>query len=152
VTKLFRRVAAPTALALFLTASAHADPLQLVRMTPDELTWRPTWTGAEFAIVAGDLQKAGVYVIRLRFPAGFRNPPHFHPDERIVTILSGTLLVGYGEQFDESTMKALPAGSVFTEPVKQPHFAWARDTEVIVQVVGHGPSATTWLSKTRGGP
>jgi uncharacterized RmlC-like cupin family protein len=80
----------------------------------------------------------------MRFPAGFRNPPHFHADERIVTILSGTLLVGYGDQFHESTMKALPAGSMFTEPAKQAHFAWARDGEVVIQVVGHGPSSTTW--------
>lgn len=83
----------------------------------------------------------------MRFPAGFRNPPHSHPDERIVTILSGTLLVGYGEQFDESRMKVLPAGSMFTEPAQQPHFAWARDGEVVGQVVGHGPSATTWSSR-----
>lgn len=137
---------------LCLGTAAHADPLQPVRLTPGELTWRSAWTGAEFAIVAGDLQKAGVYVICMRFPAGFRNPPHFHDDERIVTILSGTLLVGYGEQFDESAMKALPPGSVFTEPSKAPHFAWARDTEVIVQVVGHGPSTTTWLSRTRATP
>ena len=93
------------------------------------------------------LGERGVYVIYMRFPAGFRNPPHFHPDERIVTILSGTLLVGYGEQFDESAMKALPAGSMFIEPAKQPHFAWARDGEVVLQVVGHGPSDTTWSSK-----
>ena len=98
----------------------------------------------QLAILAGDPQKAGVYVVGMRFPAGFRNPPHFHPDERIVTILSGTLLVGYGDRFDESTMKALPAGSMFTEPAKQPHFVWARDGEVVIQVVGHGPSATTW--------
>ena len=69
------------------------------------------------------------------------------PDERIVTILSGTLLVGYGEQFDESKMKALPAGGMFTEPAKQPHFVWAKDGEVVIQVVGHGPSATTWSSR-----
>lgn len=140
-------MACATALALFITAAAPADPLQPARVTPDELTWRPTWTGAQLAILAGDPRKAGVYVICMRFPAGFRNPPHSHPDERIVTILSGTLLVGYGEQFDESRMKVLPAGSMFTEPAQQPHFAWARDGEVVVQVVGHGPSATTWSSR-----
>ena len=145
--KALSRVACAAALALFITAAAQADPLQPVRVTPDELTWKPIWTGAQLAILAGDPQKAGVYVVCMRFPAGFRNPPHFHPDERIVTILSGTLRVGYGEQFDESTMKALPAGGMFTEPAKQPHFVWAKDGEVVIQVVGHGPSATTWSSR-----
>src|SRR6185295_8803138 len=108
--KVLSRVACATTLALFITVAAQADPLQPARVTPDELRWRPIWTGAQLAgaqlaILAGDPQKAGVYVVCMRFPAGFRNPPHFHPDERIVTILSGTLLVGYGEQFDESKVK-----------------------------------------------
>ena len=148
--KTLRRVAGATALALFITAAAaQADQLQPARVTPDELTWKPTPTGNQQAMLAGDPQKAGVYAYRTRFPAGFRNQPHFHPDERIVTILSGTLLVGYGEQFDESKMKALPAGSVFTEPSKQPHFVWAKDGEVVIQVIGHGPSATTPVATAR---
>jgi len=139
-----RRAAEATALMLLLITVAHAEPLQPARVTPDELTWRPAWTGAEFAILAGDPQQAGAYVLFMRFPAGFRNPPHSHSDERIVTILSGTLLVGYGEKFDESTMKALPPGGMFTEPARQPHFVWARDGAVVILIVGHGPSATTW--------
>ena len=144
------RVACGTALALFITAAAvQADPLQPVRLTPEELTWKPTPAGTQRAMLAGDPEKVGVYALRVRFPAGFRVQPHFHPDERIVTILSGTLLVGYGEQFDESNMKALPAGSVFTEPSKQPHFVWAKDGEVVIQVIGHGPSATTPVATAR---
>ena len=61
--------------------------------------------------------------------------------------MSGTLYVGYGEQFDESQMKALPVGSIFTEPARQPHFVWAKDGEVVIQVIGHGPSATTQVEQ-----
>jgi hypothetical protein len=58
-----------------------------------------------------------------------------------VTVMSGTLYMGYGEQFDESAMKALPAGCLWTEPAKQPHFVRAKEGEVVVQVVGgNGPS------------
>ena len=138
------RLVGAIAFALLIAAAAQAEPLPLARVTPDELTWNPTWTGAQLAVVVGHPRQAGVYVVSMRIPAGFRNPPHFHPDERVVTILSGTLLVGYGDQFEEGAMKPLSAGSVFTEPANQPHFAWARDGEVIVQIVGHGPSATTW--------
>ena len=141
------RVAYGAVLALLITAAAQADPLQPVRVTPDELIWKLNPLGLQQTIVAGDPLKAGVYVLRTRLPAGLRVQPHFHPDERIVTILSGTLLVGYGEQFDESKMKGLPAGSLFTEPSKQPHFVWAKDGEVVVEVIGHGPSATTPVTK-----
>ena len=44
-------------------------------------------------------------------------------------------------------MKALPAGSIFTEPARQPHFVWAKDGEVVIQVIGNGPSATTLIEQ-----
>ena len=53
------------------------------------------------------------------------------------------VLFGYGERFDETAMQALSAGSVWTEPAKQPHFAWSRNGEVVLQVIGMGPSGTT---------
>jgi quercetin dioxygenase-like cupin family protein len=94
--------------------------------------------------LVGDDHKPGMYKYRLRFPANHKVQPHFHPDERIATVISGTLYMGYGEQFDESAMKALPAGSVWTEPPRQPHFVWAKDGEVVIQVVGsNGPSGLT---------
>ena len=147
--KTLSRVACATVLALLITVAAHADPLQPMRVTPDELTWKPTPGGNQRAIIAGDPQKAGLYIYHTRYATGFRNQPHIHSDERIVTILSGTLLVGYGQQFDKSEMKALPAGSVFTEHPKQPHFVWAKDGEVVIQVIGHGPSATTPVATGR---
>jgi quercetin dioxygenase-like cupin family protein len=142
--KIIPRVACNAAFVLFVsTAFAQSEPLKTARLTPDELKWAPTQTGNQQAIIAGDPQKTGMYAYRTKFAANFRNQPHYHPDERIVTIVSGTLYVGYGEQFDESKLKALPAGSIFTEPAKQPHFVWAKDGEVIIQVIGYGPSATT---------
>ena len=147
--KTLSRVACGTVLALLITVAAHADPLQPMRVTPDELSWKPTPGGNQRATLVGDPQKVGLYIYHTRYSPGFRNQPHFHPDERIVTILSGTLLVGYGEPFDEGKMKALPAGSVFTEPSKQPHFVWAKDGEVVIQVIGHGPSSTTPVATGR---
>lgn len=138
------RIVCASALALFVTAAfAQSEPLKPVRVTTDELNWVTGPTGNQNALIAGDPKKQGMYLYRARFSANFRNRPHYHPDDRIVTIMSGTLYVGYGEQMDDSTMKALPAGSIFTEPAKQPHYVWAKDGEVVIQVIGNGPSATT---------
>jgi quercetin dioxygenase-like cupin family protein len=135
------------ALVLFIAAAfafAQGESLRPAQLIPDELTWTPGPAGrALVAKVAGDSTKAGMYAIRVKFLPGFRVEPHFHPDDRIVTVLSGTVHMGYGEQFDESKMRALPAGSVWTEPANQPHFAWAKDGEVVLQVIGNGPSSTT---------
>ena len=138
-------VASTTALVLVIMGTfAHgAEPLRPALITPDQLnqlTWSTSPTGTLQAKLVGDPATSGMYVVRSKFPPGLRVEPHFHPDERIVTVLSGTVYVGYGEPFDESKMKALPAGSVWIEPANQPHFTWAKDGEALIQVVGNGPS------------
>jgi quercetin dioxygenase-like cupin family protein len=124
-------------------AHAQSDSLKPVRILPDDIVWSPSPLGFQTSRIVGDPTKAGMYANRVRFPAGLRIQPHFHPDERIVVVLSGTVYFGYGERFDEAGMKALSAGSVWTEPARQPHFAWAKDGEAVIQVIGNGPSGTT---------
>jgi quercetin dioxygenase-like cupin family protein len=133
------------ALVLLMTGTLAygAEPLRPALITAEQLnqlTWSTGATGTQQAKIVGDPAKPGMYVVRSKFPPGLRVEPHFHPDERIVTVLSGTVYVSYGEQFDESKMQALPAGSVWTEPANQPHFTWAKDGEALIQVVGNGPS------------
>jgi len=121
---------------------ALSEPLTTTAVTPDELTWIKGPLAMR-AVIAGDDRKPGMYIFRAKFPANFKVEPHYHPDEKVNMVISGTLLVGYGEEFDESKMKALPAGSIWTEPASQPHFVWAKDGEVVIQVIGNGPSGTT---------
>jgi len=130
---------------LFLLAFGKltfADPLSDLRLSPSELEWKKISTGNERAIIAGDDTKSGLYVYRIRFPANSKLAPHYHPDDRVGTVLSGTLYFGYGTEFAEGSLKALAAGSSWTEPANKPHFAWAKDEEVVIQVVGIGPSGT----------
>jgi quercetin dioxygenase-like cupin family protein len=117
----------------------------MLQVAPDQLTWTADLRGYEQAVIVGDPTKPGMYAARIRFPSNLRIAPHFHRDDRIVTVLSGTVLFGYGARFDESAMRAFPAGSVWTEPATQPHFAWSRNGEVVLQVIGMGPSGTTLL-------
>jgi hypothetical protein len=77
-----------TGLALLLVSglatSANAqDCSQSVVVTSNEVVWKapPVSPGVETAVSCGDPSKPGVYVLRVRFPAGFKLMPHFHPDE-----------------------------------------------------------------------
>ena len=135
-------------LALIACSSpARTEPLAATRLAVDEVKWDGDPSGVRRAYLVGDEKKPGMYAYRVRFPANHKVQPHFHPDERVVTVLSGTLYVGFGEVFDESAMKALPAGSIWTEPARQPHFVWAKDGEVVIQVVGaNGPSGLTRIA------
>lgn len=138
------RTVALACLVLFTTtAYAQGQPLRPGRIVPDELVWTTSPRGFQTAKIVGDSKKAGTYVVRVLFPAGLHTQPHFHPDDRVVTVLSGTMYFGYGDQFDETKMKALPAGSVWTEPANQPHFSWAKDGEAVIETIGTGPSGTT---------
>jgi quercetin dioxygenase-like cupin family protein len=138
-----RRVGVVILALVVLGGCARGVPLRPLLAAPDQLTWVADPRGYQQAVVVGDPARPGMYAAHIRFPAGLRIAPHFHPDERIVTVLSGIVYVGYGERFDESRLRPMPAGSVWTEPAGQPHFAWARHGEVLLQVIGLGPSATT---------
>src|SRR5215216_293827 len=138
----FRVVLSAGAALFAMVPLALSEPLTTTAVTPDELTWIKGPLAMR-AVIAGDDRKPGMYIFRAKFPANFKVEPHYHPDEKVNMVISGTLLVGYGEEFDESKMKALPAGSIWTEPASQPHFVWAKDGEVVIQVIGNGPSGTT---------
>jgi quercetin dioxygenase-like cupin family protein len=129
-----------------LHAEDKADPMAL---TPGEIKWQSqgglALSGIEQANLVGDPTKPGPYTVRLKFPAGYRLAPHTHPDYREVTILSGTWNTGYGEKFNETALKSLPAGSFYTEPANIPHFVEVREP-VVIQVSGTGPSGRAFVN------
>lgn len=90
----------------------------------------------------GDPKNEGLYVTRTLIPKGTQTIPHFHPDSRTVTVLSGVCYYGRGEEFDEHRVQPMPPGSFFTEPAGVPHFIWAKDEDVVVQTTAIGPSST----------
>ena len=111
--------------------------------TADELQWKdgpPSLpSGVQYVVIEGDPTKEGSFTMRLKAPPNYRIPPHTHPQVERVTVLQGTFRLGMGEQFDESKMKSLPAGSFFVMPIGMTHFAATGDEEAIVQLNGHGP-------------
>jgi quercetin dioxygenase-like cupin family protein len=129
-------------------AAAQNPPLPAVQITPDQLTWGPYPAGGEQAFLVGNPSQPGPYAVRIRLPAGVRIPPHFHPDGRIVTVLSGTMYFAPGDRFDSTALHAFPAGSVWTETPELHHFAWAKDGPVVLQITGTGPSGMTLIPQT----
>lgn len=90
----------------------------------------------------GAEKAAAPYVFRVKLMPGAKAFPHTHPDERVTTVLSGTLYVGFGTVFDEATAVAIPAGAVYVAPASQPHYVWAKDGMVSYQETGVGPTGT----------
>jgi pimeloyl-ACP methyl ester carboxylesterase/uncharacterized RmlC-like cupin family protein len=105
-------------------------------------------SGIQTLVVKGNPDASGLYTILLQVPPHTRIAAHTHQDERVATVISGTWYLGYGEHFSAAKLKALPAGSFYTEPANGPHFAETRDDAVIVQITGVGPSSTRYVEDT----
>lgn len=115
---------------------------------PETLKWvePAVLPGARLAVVQGDPSKEGLFVYRLKMPAGCRIPPHTHKASENVTVLSGLFFIGVGEKFDTQAGQELPAGGFVSIQPKHAHFAWAGDLETVVQVHGMGPSDLTFVN------
>jgi mannose-6-phosphate isomerase-like protein (cupin superfamily) len=112
----------------------------------DELQWKPLRPGAELAVVSGDPDGSGTpFVIRFRYRGDVKVPPHWHPTDEHITVLSGTFAVGMGERFEEASLTPLQAGAYMRVPVKMAHYAASRG-DAVVQVHGIGPFAINYVN------
>jgi len=127
--------------AVFLPALAAAqDEPGFVRLTPDDIVFVPREDGPDVAVIAGDPTKEGFYVIRVRFAAGTSSAPHYHPNDRHVTVISGVWYTGTGSKVDWSKTVPLYPGSYMLHPGGAVHYDGAMEEEVIVEIKGMGPA------------
>ncbi len=101
--------------------------------------------GAQIAVLYGDPGKDGPFVIRLKFPSGYKIPAHMHPSDENVTVISGTLNFAMGDKLDPKKGEALKAGGYIHMPKGMHHYGWASG-ETIVQVNSTGPFEITYIN------
>ena len=101
--------------------------------------------GAKLAVLSGDPKQPGAFTMRLQFPADYKVPPHTHPSDEHVTVISGKLNLGMGEKLDQSASKELAPGSFGVMPAGMTHFAWTSEPTV-VQVHGTGPFKVNYVN------
>lgn len=129
------------ALLLLPAALAAVDDGGFVRLTPDQIPWsEPDGRGISSVVLAGDPQREGFYMIRAKFPPGIMSAPHYHPNDRHVTVISGTWYTGTGPDFDRDDTVPLGPGSYMMHPGGAVHYDGAKDEEVIVEIKGIGPA------------
>ena len=132
------RIRLALALAVLVLASGlpagAADPPHGM-FTPSEIKWgdAPPMVpkGAKLAVLYGDPNKDGLFVIRAKLPANYRIAAHSHPTDEVVTVLSGTLFVGMGDKLDLTKAKAFPGGSLVVAPAKTNHYVLTKQPTVI---------------------
>jgi uncharacterized RmlC-like cupin family protein len=142
--RITRRLTVPLAsLAIGLALTAGPVAAQSHVLVPaDKVQWGPAPpvlpAGAQIAVMEGNPAEKGLLTLRLRLPANYNLPPHWHSTTERVTVLSGSLHVGMGDKLDRKGSQTLEPGGFASLPAKMHHFAWT-DKATVVQISLEGP-------------
>jgi quercetin dioxygenase-like cupin family protein len=135
--------------ALLLATVPFAAAAMDVAPNPSALKWSPAPPalppGAQLTVLSGDPGASGPYVLRAKLPTGYTVPPHTHPTDENVTVISGTLHFAMGGKLDKSKGDAVKTGGFFRAEKGMQHYAWATEPTVI-QVHGIGPFDITYVN------
>jgi quercetin dioxygenase-like cupin family protein len=133
---------ATVALTLALAAAPAVAQSAHVVVPPDKVQWGPAPpvlpAGAEIAVLEGDPGAKGPVTLRLRFPANYDIPAHWHSMDERVTVLSGSFHIGMGDKLDRGAGQRLQPGGFVSLPANMRHFAWST-SPTVVQINLEGP-------------
>ena len=124
------------------------NPAAIKVTMPDKIPWvENEKAGSAQAVVLGDPSKPGLYIVLTKWHAGHMSRPHFHPNDRYITVLSGTWWVGTGAKYDPASTVPLPAGSFIVHTGKEIHYDGAKEGDAVLQILGMGPATSNPAEK-----
>ena len=131
-----------------LGSQGQIDPKAVEFTKPGDIKFVRNAAGTqETAVLFGDPNKPGPYVVRLRWLPGNMSRPHFHPNDRFFVVISGTWWLGTGEKYDPNSTVPVPAGTYVVHHAGQVHYDGAKDEPAVIQVWGMGPATSTPAEK-----
>jgi len=113
------------AFACVVASTSWAQSGAHIMVTPTDLKWADIPSlppGAKIAVIEGPMTEAVPFTFRLKLPADYKIPAHWHPAIEHVTVISGTFNMGTGDKLDVAKTKPLSAGSVAIMQPKTNHF------------------------------
>jgi quercetin dioxygenase-like cupin family protein len=143
--------------ALLVVLSALATPICAIAqdhhaaVQPNELKWSAPAAyapGAQLAVVKGDPTKEGLYIVRLKVPAGYKIEAHTHPNDENVTVLSGSFNIGTGDKLDQTKGTLIKDGGYSYVAKGMTHYAWFTE-DTVLQLHGMGPQGITYVDPTK---
>lgn len=117
-----------------------------------DLTWGPAPDvfppGAELSVLEGVPGQAMPITLRLKFPAAYEIPAHWHSSEEDVTVLSGSLNVGTGDVLDRAAGSRLTAGGFVELAANTNYYVWT-DEATVIQISLNGPFDMTYADPSQ---
>ena len=137
---------------LVLSAVACAQPsigdaefpegsVQLVVQAQD-IEWAPCPptlpSGCEIAVLEGSPQAPDLFTVRFKVTEAFVMPPHTHPKDERVTVLTGRMAVAFGMDATRDGARRFGPGDYYVNARDAIHSVWA-DGPSVIQITGIGP-------------
>lgn len=98
-------------------------------------------SASKTASLFGDPAKPGLYVQVTKRGPNEWSQPHSHPNERFITVLAGTFLIGTGAKFDKNNTVAVGPGGVVHDIPNQMHYDGTGPEGATLEFIAMGPAA-----------
>ncbi len=145
------RIVASACIAALLAAmgviAQDADP-GFIFLQKDEVALErgPGDFNVRSKVLVGNPNEAGIYVMRIEFGPNVTSPPHYHDQDRFITVISGVWGFGRGASGECGETVPMAEGAFVMHPKGAVHYDGSCDGEpVVVQIIGMGPVNTTRL-------
>ena len=140
---------APAATAMPVTTPVAAKAKEPIHREKAKMRWiegPPQIKGSRMTVLEGNPKEPGsLYTLRLSIPQPVKIEAHVHPQDERVTVLEGSVLVGFGDVADVSKATRRKAGDFYVNPANVPHFV-SFDEPTLIQLTGIGPWEMTLSS------
>jgi quercetin dioxygenase-like cupin family protein len=124
-----------------------------IGILPSTVEWRPAPPnlpqGAEVAVLEGDPRALGLFTMRVRLPQGYVLEPHTHARDERVTVLDGSVHIGFGARAgaaEKAGARRYVAGSYYVNPAGVAHFVFTTEPAVM-QITTTGPWTLEYVAK-----
>ena len=128
---------------------AHAappDPLETFVLPYDKVVFEswgnlPSGSG-EIAMLYGDLNKPGPYLVMMKWHPGWFSAPHSYATDRVCVVVSGTWWVNSGSEFVPNDAVPVGPGGYVKRTARTPHYDGVlpgQDDPAVIAIFGLGP-------------
>lgn len=118
-------------------------PKGAIQILPENIKWidapPPLPADSQLALLEGNPKSEGIFTIRAKFQAYFKIPVHTHPKDERVTVIEGTVYVGFGSKLDTTSAQKFTLGSFYINPMNTGHYVFTQSEGCILQITGEGP-------------
>jgi quercetin dioxygenase-like cupin family protein len=133
--------------------AVELDPAAVAYVPPDQFKWRdPTdQVATNQANLFGDPNKAGgLYIYINKFKPGRFGNPHYHPNDRFITVIDGASWHGTGAVVDVAQAKRVPKGTFMIDHANKVHWGGNKEEGGSYLITGIGPATSVEVPKASG--